>query len=405
MTSNVAISDKPGFFPAQRTLRYIEWTIIAMTAAVVTALNYFYWVESTKSSVLQMIVFYVCLSACALLSLFFPVDRPLWQRRSYVALEIIAVLPVRALTSWSLELLLYLFLAKSCFLLNRRDVAMTVIAVGIAWQLSTISAIHFFVERSRAITYLYNVHPEKALVAYIVDASGTYIAAGTFVVLLSFFVLSEQESRKRAIALTQQMEVLSATLERTRIARDIHDSLGHTLTTLDVQLELSQRAYEEHPKQSLQALNTAKDLASQSLTEVRCALRTMHEKNFDLHQALLTLTEQVQQGQPFKIHVDIDTNLSQLPPQIAYQIYRIIQEGLTNVQKHSQATSVYLDGRVAANQLTLELVDNGQGFDAQATHAGFGLRGMRERTMLLRGQLNLESAPGRGTQIQITIPL
>ncbi len=407
MTSNLATSKKLELFPIRRTLLYIEWTVIACTAMVIT-LN-----SRDEPSFFISIVVYLCLSVCFLLSLLFPIDRPLWQRRVYVALEIMALLPTRTLTGWNLEVLLYLFLVKSCFLLNRRDVITTVIAAGIAWQLGVawyFSGVPVQLLRERvSLSHISQglEHPEQykqqILVARVINDTGSYIGAGTFVVLLSFFVLSEQESRKRAIALTQQMEVLSATLERTRIARDIHDSLGHTLTTLDVQLALSKRAYQDNPKQAFQALSTAKDLASQSLTEVRCALRTMHEKNFDLDQALLTLTEQVQQGQAFKIHVN--TNLSQLPPQIGHQIYRIIQEGLTNIQKHAQATSVCLDGKVAANQLTLELVDDGRGFNPQEAHAGFGLRGMRERTMLLKGQLSLESAPGKGTRVYITIPL
>jgi signal transduction histidine kinase len=268
---------------------------------------------------------------------------------------------------------------------------------------SAVPGTQVFIERSQERADQFSRHPESALAARVVVDTMSYVAAGTFVVLFGFSLLSEQESRKRAVALTQQIEVLSATLERTRIARDIHDSLGHTLTTLSVQMELSQRAYRDDPNQSLQALNTAKDLADQSLAEVRCALRTMHEKNFDLHQALLTLTEQVQQGQSFEIHVD--TNLPQLPPQVGYQIYRIIQEGLTNIQKHAQASSVYLGGKVADEYLALELFDDGEGFNAQAVHTGFGVRGMRERAMLLKGQLDIESAPGQGTRIYITVPL
>jgi signal transduction histidine kinase len=401
MASSLATSNKPELFPIQRTLLYIEWTVILVIAVVFAAFNNFNG-RVEQSYVHEIIIVYLCLSACASLSLFFPIGRPLWQRRAYVALEIIALLPTRVLTGWNLELLLYLFLVKSCFLLNRRDVVITFIAAGVAWQLFAIPGTpgtQLFLERRDRE----HLHPEKTFASRMINDTGSYIGAGTFVVLFSFSLLAEQESRKRAAALTKQMEVLSATLERTRIARDIHDSLGHTLTTLDVQLALSQRAYQDNPNQSLQALNTAKDLASQSLTEVRCALRNMHEKNFDLHRALHTLTEQVQQGQSFEIHVD--TNLPQLPPQIGYQIYRIVQEGLTNIQKHAQATSVHLGGEAEAGQLTLELADNGQGFNAQVAHTGFGLRGMQERAMLLKGQLDIKSAPGRGTRIYITIPL
>jgi signal transduction histidine kinase len=366
--------------------------------AVIVALNS--W--SGQSFVSKMVT-YLCPSAFALLSLFFPIGRPLWQRRAYVALGIIVLLPTRALTGWNLEPLLFLVLAKSCFLLNRRDVVITFIAAGVAWQLFAIPGTQLFLERRDQENLEQRLHPEKTFASRMINDTGAYIGAGTFVVLFGFSLLAEKESRKRAAALTKQMEVLSATLERTRIARDIHDSLGHTLTTLDVQLALSQRAYQDNPNQSLQALNTAKDLASQSLTEVRCALRNMHEKNFDLHRALHTLTEQVKQGQSFEIYVD--TNLPQLPPQVGYQIYRIIQEGLTNIQKYAQATSVHLGGEVEADQLTLELADNGQGFNAQVAHTGFGLRGMRERAMLLKGRLDIESAPGQGTRIYITVPL
>jgi signal transduction histidine kinase len=402
MALSMAASNKPELLSIRRILLYIEWTVITSTLIVVILNGW------TEDSFVSQIVTYACLSTCVGLSLFFPVDRPLWQRRAYVGLEILTLLPTRVLTGWNLELLLFLFLAKSCFLLNRKDVIITVIAAGIAWQLGVawyISEIPSQSLREKAVQYL--KHPEKfkqqSLVARVINDSASMIAAGTFVVWFGFSLRSEQESRQRAIALTQQMEVLAATLERTRIARDIHDSLGHTLTTLNVQLELSQRAYKDNPEQALQALNTAQTLANQSLMEVRSALRTMHEKTFDLNQALLTLTEQVQQGQSFQIQVQ--TNLPQLPPQIGYQLYRIIQEGLTNIQKHALATSVYLGGTINDHHLVLELVDDGQGFNPHVDHAGFGLRGMQERAMLLRGQFNLESTLGRGTRIYITIPL
>jgi signal transduction histidine kinase len=410
MTSNPATYNVPELFPIRRTLLYIEWTVIG-SAAIVMMFNVRGQSVLSETQQITLTIVSLCLSSCIWLSLFFPIDCPLWQRRAYVALEILVLLPTRTLTDCEFQLLLFFFLAKSCFLLSRKDVILTVIATGIAWQ----SGVAWYISEQPIQSLRVSgprvsqslEHPEKykeqILMARIINDTGTYIGAGTFVVLFSFSLLSEQESRKRAMALTHQIEVLSATLERTRIARDIHDSLGHTLTTLDVQLELSQRAYEDHPKQALQALNTAKDLASQSLAEVRCALRTMHEKNFDLHQALLTLTERVQQGQSFEIH--LDTNLPELPPQVGYQIYRVIQEGLTNIQKHAQASSVYIGSKVTKDHLTLELVDDGEGFNVQASHTGFGLRGMRERAMLLKGQLDIESVPGQGTRIHLTIPL
>jgi hypothetical protein len=129
MTSNLATSSKLELFPIRRTLLYIEWTVLASTAVIVILNGWNGWSFGPGT------VTYLCLSVLALLSLFFPADRPLWQRRAYIALGIIVLLTTRALTDWDFALLLYLVLAKSCFLLNRREVVMTVIAAGIAWQL------------------------------------------------------------------------------------------------------------------------------------------------------------------------------------------------------------------------------------------------------------------------------
>jgi signal transduction histidine kinase len=89
----------------------------------------------------------------------------------------------------------------------------------------------------------------------------TYLAASTFVILLSFVIVSERRSREKAIALAQEIDYLSAALERSRIARDIHDSLGHTLTTLDIQLELAQRLFDRDRDKARNAINNAKQLA------------------------------------------------------------------------------------------------------------------------------------------------
>ena len=102
--------------------------------------------------------------------------------------------------------------------------------------------------------------------------------------LLSFAVIAERKSRQKAEFLAKEVEALAATLERTRIARDIHDSLGHTLTTLDIQLEVAQTLRQRAPEQALQALDTAKLLASQCLADVRRAVQTMRQTNFNLNQ-------------------------------------------------------------------------------------------------------------------------
>lgn len=195
---------------------------------------------------------------------------------------------------------------------------------------------------------------------------------------------------------------MAADLERTRIARNIHDSLGHTLTTLDVQLELAQTLHDQNPDRALQALNTAKSLSGQSLQEVRHAVSTMRVENFNLNTALNRAIVQINYNQQLKIDVRLD--LPKLPLQVSQQIYIIIKEGLINIQKHGKANSISLWGQTTAKEIILGLADNGVGFEPQMPSSGFGLRGMRERIQLLGGQMRVHSTLGKGTLIQITIP-
>jgi signal transduction histidine kinase len=89
---------------------------------------------------------------------------------------------------------------------------------------------------------------------------------------------------------------------------------------------------------------------------------------------------------------------------MSHQIYQIVKEALTNIQKHAEASRVIVKASVSADRITLELGDDGKGFNPQTPHSGFGLRGMQERVELLGGQLQIHTTPNRGTLIQVAIP-
>ncbi len=114
------------------------------------------------------------------------------------------------------------------------------------------------------------------------------------------------------------------------------------------------------------------------------------------------MAEQASRRQALTIHMDI--HLPPLPPQMGHQLYCIIQEGLTNVQKHAQATVVTLTGKQDADSIKVTLHDNGKGLNPHAMHDGFGLRGMQERSKILGGKLTIQSGAGQGTSLQIIIP-
>ncbi|MDJ0718847.1 MAG: sensor histidine kinase [Prochloraceae cyanobacterium] len=386
-----------------KTLRYVEWALLLATVLIVFLNQKLH--GTTFTLVREYYVLYVCLSFCALLSFFFPIERPLWQRRAFIFLEILCLIPTRMLTGWNLDLLLYLFLAKSCFLLRRKDVIFTAIAAGVAWQIVGVWSIPQILERRLSniddyINYLSDT--PRNIIGIIFSNTASYLAISIFVILLCFVLLAEQKSRQKAVALTKEVESLATALERTRIAREIHDCLGHTLTSLDVHLELSQRLHDRDPDKAKKALDTAKNLASQSLNEVRRSVATMRDSNFDLNSALVTLIEKYQQNRLFEVKCQL--NLPQLPLQTSHQLYCILQEALTNIQKHSGANNVTIRSQTKRSEIFLEVVDDGIGFDILNSNSGFGLRGMKERIQILGGQIQIDSSIGEGTRIKVNIP-
>ena len=386
-----------------KTLRYVEWVfLLAVTVRIgLLMLNRPLGYELDRGGYISLAV----LGSLTLLSPIFPLRQPRWKRRGYVLLEIVILLISRLFTDWGLDPFLYLVLVKSCFLLGRRDVIFTAVLAGVAWQLSL--ARRFFynfslpVEEIRAQFESSLAVPRSLLVLDIVINSTTvYIISCLLVILLCWTVLSERKSRQQAAALSQEVEALATDLERTRIARDIHDSLGHTLTTLDVQLEVAQTLYSQNPNQSFQALNRAKMLSGQSLQDVRRAVATMRHGSFNLADALTELVEHMQQA----CSIETQINLPSLPLQVSQQLFLIVKEGLTNIQKHSRATTVKLWADTTPEGITVGLLDNGVGFIPEPSNTGYGLRGMRERVQLLGGRLTIQSTPGQGTLLQVTLP-
>jgi signal transduction histidine kinase len=194
--------------------------------------------------------------------------------------------------------------------------------------------------------------------------------------------------------------------ERNRIAREIHDSLGHSLTALNLHLEMAVKLSQVKPEKSREVLVEAKRLGSIALRDVRqsvSALRSDPMHNQDLPTAIHKLADEFKLSnyiQPI-CHLDLP---EQLPPSVAITIYRIIQEALTNISKYAHATAVTIDIRTESNSIELQITDNGRGFIPTNNLTGFGLQGMRERVLSLQGEFDLISAPDRGCQILASIP-
>jgi signal transduction histidine kinase len=206
----------------------------------------------------------------------------------------------------------------------------------------------------------------------------------------------------KAEQLTAEVELLAASVERSRIAREIHDSLGHRLTTLDVQLELAQKLQNRDPDRVSAAIDIAKQLAHQCLQDVRHAVHSMANQSFDLDAAIQQLVQPLQANP--ELQLEIRTKFPPLTATLSHQIYCIIQEGLTNIQRHSKATHIMLQGGLIEDVIQVKLSDNGVGFNLDQASTGFGLRSMNERAQLIGGQLTIGSVPNQGTQIHLSVP-
>lgn len=236
-----------------------------------------------------------------------------------------------------------------------------------------------------------------------------------FVVLLVGTVLAESESRQALSAANQQLRRYAllienqATLqERSRIAREMHDSVGHSLTAQSIQLENAALCGQHQDWAQLQHhLSEARRLGKTALQDVRqsvATLRTDPLQGRSLAAALEQLIQDFQQMSQIQVTLQGLEPIA-LAPETALAIYRVIQEALTNIARHSGASRAAIRFATAAGQLHLQIKDNGQGFDPQVNTTGFGLRSLQERVQALGGQLHLRSQPGQGCQIRIVVPL
>jgi signal transduction histidine kinase len=239
-----------------------------------------------------------------------------------------------------------------------------------------------------------------------------------FVAVFAQMRLNEQQARERAeqlmadleeanvqlAAYATQAEELAMTQERNRLAREIHDNLGHTLTIVNVQIEAAKVVMDSDPGRALDAMNKAQDLAQKGLTRVResvAALRESPVSNRPLGEAIASLIMEAQSSgivTEFKVVGDPQA----LENKVALALYRAAQEGLTNVRRHARASRVDVLLDFQPGEVHLEVKDNGVG--TAETAGGFGLLGIRERMQLLGGRVEIRTGVGKGFCLTASVP-
>jgi two-component system, sensor histidine kinase and response regulator len=206
--------------------------------------------------------------------------------------------------------------------------------------------------------------------------------------------------------LNQRIEAMTAIEERHRIARDIHDSLGHILVGLNIQMETALTLWQTAPDRAFEFLGEAKKLGTEALNAVRRSVTDIRSDPLQgqlLDRAISALIAEFHHTTGIAPECQLDLSLP-FSNSVNTVVYRIVQEGLTNICKHAKATSVQLQIQTTPTELSLKLQDNGGGFCADENQNGFGLQGMRERVLAVGGQLEITSAPGKGCRITARFP-
>ncbi|MCB0170512.1 MAG: sensor histidine kinase, partial [Anaerolineae bacterium] len=200
--------------------------------------------------------------------------------------------------------------------------------------------------------------------------------------------------------------------ERNRLAREIHDTLAQSLTGIALRLETIDAMLEAgaDPNQVRDAVQQGLRLTQSTLEEARRSvldLRAAPLAGRNLVEALMLLiSEYERQSDQPQITLNVVGGNRPLPVRLEMGLYRIAQEGLNNIAQHAGAAQVEIELAITPEQVRLTIEDDGRGFDPTDVPTGhFGLIGLNERIKLLGGRLILESSPGAGVRIEVTIPL
>jgi signal transduction histidine kinase len=219
---------------------------------------------------------------------------------------------------------------------------------------------------------------------------------------------SSLEQANRELAhYASTLEQLTVSRERNRMARELHDTLAHTLSGIAVQLEAAQLLWKESPDEAHSMLTRSLGITRSGLTDTRRALQDLRAaplEELGLEAALRSLATESTERAGLSLNWQVPSPMPKLAPNVEQGLYRIAQECFENIIRHAGATWVRVEFALQADLLNLSIADDGQGFDPNESDSGrFGLRGMRERAEMMGGELTVSSATGQGTMIQLRV--
>jgi len=232
-----------------------------------------------------------------------------------------------------------------------------------------------------------------------------YAAFQAFALGAAYLARNEAEARRELgrlntelVSAQYQLEQNAGMAERLRIARDLHDSVGHHLAALNLQLEVASHL---PPEKALEQVQRAQEVAKQLMADVRSAVSSLRSEAVpDLRAALMRFAQTIDRP---KILLEIPEHLHVQEPLRAQALLRCVQEIITNAVRHAQASTLYIQVHQEAHGVEIRARDDERG--SAAMQLGFGLKGMQERMEQVGGTVAVHSETGRGFQIRAWMPL
>jgi signal transduction histidine kinase len=248
---------------------------------------------------------------------------------------------------------------------------------------------------------------------------GLFFLAGiVFVVVITELAVKEQRAKREVERLVaelkdandklreyaDQVEELATLKERNRVAREIHDSLGHYLTVVIVQIEAAMAVFEKDRERSLDVLRKAQGLAQKGLTDVRRSVGALRASPTETHSLIDSLNTLIEECRVSGLSTEFQFTGTprKLSPSAELALYRAAQEALTNVRKHSQARAATVTLNYSTDSVWLKVHDDGVG--ATELTKGFGLVGMHERVQNLGGEVRITTAANQGFTLEVGLP-
>jgi signal transduction histidine kinase len=254
--------------------------------------------------------------------------------------------------------------------------------------------------------------PAGAAFLRIVVRVTVFLIAGFIILRVVGGQKTERKSLKnKNIQLTEYattIERLAISHERNRMARELHDTLAHTLSAVSLQLAATRKQIDTDPEGAKKSLSQSRTLIHNGLEETRRALEALRAsplEDLGLRIAIQQLVEVTKDRWGIGVDLEIGGEVDTLAPEIEQSIYRIADEALNNAARHARAEHIAVMLRRSGRVLELTVTDYGNGFDPDTapSNGHYGLAGMRERAALCNGQLSIESQLGSGTVVRLKI--